>query len=64
MSEPRSDKSITRDRLVMIVELFTGFVYQPLCLCVLAMKDRCDKSIEWKKILSRIVYKKNYNFRL
>jgi len=57
MSEPTSDKSITRDRLVMIVELFTCFVYQPLCLCVLTTKGRCDKSAEWKKIISNCIKK-------
>ena len=58
MSGPRSDKSITRDRIVIFVELFTSFVFQPLCLCLLATKDRYDKNIEWEKKLSQIVYKK------
>ena len=62
MSKLRIDKSVTRDRLFMFVESFMDFVYQPLCLCVLSMKDRCHKSTEWKKMLSQVVYKKTTSF--
>jgi len=57
MTEPRNGKFITRNRLVLFVELFTGFVYQPLCLCVLAFQDRCYKSTEWKNYISDCVKK-------
>jgi hypothetical protein len=59
MSGPRSDKSITRDRIVIFVELFTSFVYHPLCLCVLATD--ATRILSGKKI-SQIVYKKTTSF--